>query len=424
MKRGRLVQSVSRYPSLELVFTEPVLPGRAGLRVPHARQTHRRCRWAARSVRQGGRASPRRHPPGAACCRRCSRGWRRRCERASTPTRRTAGRSRRSTGRPTPEPCARWTCARSARGGRRPRRVSSSRWWCSGTGPVTSVRSGRPRNRCSTPFPRCSASPPISTTARRRRSSGARRSTWPERAPRATGSAGSVHLATFGSFVQAHRGQAERVHNALLEQIRAATAAQQQQADAPLQHQPRPPRVLDLYGGSGAIALSLAAAGAVVHLVESFAPAVAHAEAAAKEQNLSLTAECGDVATALRSILERGRPLRRRGGEPAAPGDERYRARVGRSARGARHRLRVVRSRHAGARPRSLHPPRVHDLAPPSARHDPAHRRGGDGGQSCGASRWRRRGWSTRTPRCSSSTRGRTSRPRGSMVAAVGTAAR
>ena len=105
---------------------------------------------------------------------------------------------------------------------------------------------------------------------------------------------GSVHLATFGSFVQAHRGQAERVHGALLEQIRGATGT----AAAP--------RVLDLYGGSGAIALSLAAAGATVHLVESFAPAVAHAEAAAREQKLALTAECGDVATALRSILERG----------------------------------------------------------------------------------------------------------------------
>ncbi len=112
---------------------------------------------------------------------------------------------------------------------------------------------------------------------------------------------GSVHLATFGSFVQAHRGQAERVHGALLEQIRAATGI-----GANGGAKDRAPRVLDLYGGSGAIALSLAAAGATVHLVESFAPAVAHAEAAAKEQNLSLTAECGDVATALRSILERG----------------------------------------------------------------------------------------------------------------------
>jgi 23S rRNA (uracil1939-C5)-methyltransferase len=112
---------------------------------------------------------------------------------------------------------------------------------------------------------------------------------------------GSVHLATFGSFVQAHRGQAERVHGALLEQIRgaaASTTAANGVAAAP--------RVLDLYGGSGAIALSLAAAWATVHLVESFAPAVAHAEAAAREQKLPLTAECGDVATALRSILERG----------------------------------------------------------------------------------------------------------------------
>ncbi len=42
--------------------------------------------------------------------------------------------------------------------------------------------------------------------------------------------------------------------------------------------------VSDLYAGSGAIALGLATAGANVHLVESFAPAVAHAKQAAEER--------------------------------------------------------------------------------------------------------------------------------------------
>ena len=100
----------------------------------------------------------------------------------------------------------------------------------------------------------------------------------------------SVHLATFGSFVQAHRGQAGRVH-ALLAEVVGLSA----RTKAP----GRKPRMLDLYGGSGAIALGLAAAGASVRLVESFAPAVAQARAAAKAQGRDVEAECADVAAAL-----------------------------------------------------------------------------------------------------------------------------
>jgi 23S rRNA (uracil1939-C5)-methyltransferase len=66
------------------------------------------------------------------------------------------------------------------------------------------------------------------------------------------------------------------------------------------------PRVLDLYGGSGAIALGLAAAGATVTLVESFPPAAQQAQAAADEQHLPLRTECAEVAAALRSFKERG----------------------------------------------------------------------------------------------------------------------
>jgi 23S rRNA (uracil1939-C5)-methyltransferase len=105
----------------------------------------------------------------------------------------------------------------------------------------------------------------------------------------------STHLATYGSFVQAHRGQAARVHALLVEAIGIAKATAQG----------RPLRVLDLYGGSGAIALGLAAAGAKVHLVESFAPAVAHAQQAAAQQKLDVGAECADVATALQRASER-----------------------------------------------------------------------------------------------------------------------
>lgn len=65
------------------------------------------------------------------------------------------------------------------------------------------------------------------------------------------------HLATFGAFVQAHRGQARKVHELLVRGLELG----------------RGDNVLDLYGGSGAIGLALAANGADVHLVESFAPA-------------------------------------------------------------------------------------------------------------------------------------------------------
>jgi 23S rRNA (uracil1939-C5)-methyltransferase len=107
-------------------------------------------------------------------------------------------------------------------------------------------------------------------------------------APDRTGA--SVHVATFGSFVQAHRGQAERVHALLAAAIGLGRGAP---AGA------RPPRILDLYGGSGAIGLALAAAGARVVLVESFAPAVEQAAAAARAQGLEVEAVCSDVATAL-----------------------------------------------------------------------------------------------------------------------------
>jgi 23S rRNA (uracil1939-C5)-methyltransferase len=104
----------------------------------------------------------------------------------------------------------------------------------------------------------------------------------------------SFQLATFGSFVQAHRGQAERVHRLL--------------ADAVASCRPvgRAPRVLDLYGGSGGIALALAAAGAHVRLIESFAPAAAQARRAALEQSLDVDALGSDVTAALRSSCELG----------------------------------------------------------------------------------------------------------------------
>ena len=109
----------------------------------------------------------------------------------------------------------------------------------------------------------------------------------------------SVHLATFGSFVQAHRGQAARVHSLLTEGLGLGPRGALN---------PRRMRVLDLYGGSGAIALGLAAAGAYVRSIESFAPAAAQARAAAAAQGFDMEVECGDVTTALRAcVTERER---------------------------------------------------------------------------------------------------------------------
>jgi 23S rRNA (uracil1939-C5)-methyltransferase len=97
---------------------------------------------------------------------------------------------------------------------------------------------------------------------------------------------GTHHLASFGSFVQAHREQAARIHNIITEEVRALEA---QAGGAKV-------RVLDLYGGSGAISLAVARAGAKVTLVESFSSAAANARAAAQAQGFDIDVRPGDVA--------------------------------------------------------------------------------------------------------------------------------
>lgn len=102
--------------------------------------------------------------------------------------------------------------------------------------------------------------------------------------------------ASYGSFVQAHRGQAERVHASLLDLLGL---------DHPREEgQPRR-EVLDLYGGAGGIALAIAHAGASVHLVESSPASASHAGAAARAQGLELRAEAADVVSALRRLDEK-----------------------------------------------------------------------------------------------------------------------
>jgi 23S rRNA (uracil1939-C5)-methyltransferase len=100
--------------------------------------------------------------------------------------------------------------------------------------------------------------------------------------------AGSAYqLASYGSFVQAHRGQAERIGALLGEGLARASLRSSL-------------RLLDLYGGSGALSLSLAKSGAKVTLVESFPPAAAAAARAAELQRISdFTVKVGDAARVL-----------------------------------------------------------------------------------------------------------------------------
>jgi 23S rRNA (uracil1939-C5)-methyltransferase len=101
--------------------------------------------------------------------------------------------------------------------------------------------------------------------------------------------------------VQAHRGQAARVHALLADAVGVPLArarAGEKLASGP--------RVLDLYAGSGSIGLALAAAGASVVLVESFAPASGQSAEAARAQGLDVEAVCGDAAETLRGYAERG----------------------------------------------------------------------------------------------------------------------
>jgi 23S rRNA (uracil1939-C5)-methyltransferase len=74
--------------------------------------------------------------------------------------------------------------------------------------------------------------------------------------------AGTRRIATPGAFVQAHPAQAERI----VQHIAEAFERRLQGLEGR--------RVLDVYGGSGAIGLALAARGAAVTLVESHASAV------------------------------------------------------------------------------------------------------------------------------------------------------
>jgi 23S rRNA (uracil1939-C5)-methyltransferase len=105
----------------------------------------------------------------------------------------------------------------------------------------------------------------------------------------------TYHYATYGSFVQGHRGQAA----ALSEQICRELATRLQGL--------RGRSILELFAGAGALGLRLCEQGAKVSLVERYGPALEQAQRAAAEQGLTgLAAISGDADEVLRGLLAAG----------------------------------------------------------------------------------------------------------------------
>ena len=97
---------------------------------------------------------------------------------------------------------------------------------------------------------------------------------------------GPYHLAAHGAFTQAHLGQANAAHRAIEAQLAALSARS----------------VLELYAGSGALSLRLAASGFELTAVDAFGPALAHAEHAARAQKLALRTRVAQSERALRDL--------------------------------------------------------------------------------------------------------------------------
>jgi 23S rRNA (uracil1939-C5)-methyltransferase len=110
------------------------------------------------------------------------------------------------------------------------------------------------------------------------------------------------HYAAPGAFTQTHPGQARWLHRAIervLGELSTQPAGLRPLAGLGL---------LELYAGSGALALRLAARGANVTHVESFEPAVKLTERAAHEQGIAMRALASDAASALKLLVrERAR---------------------------------------------------------------------------------------------------------------------
>jgi 23S rRNA (uracil1939-C5)-methyltransferase len=100
-------------------------------------------------------------------------------------------------------------------------------------------------------------------------------------------------LVSHTSFLHVHRGQADALYRLLLTIVKDALGENKG-------------RILDLYGGTGAIALTLAQLGHQATLVESYPPAAALASRAAQAQRLPVEVVTGDVASVTKALAVAG----------------------------------------------------------------------------------------------------------------------
>lgn len=98
------------------------------------------------------------------------------------------------------------------------------------------------------------------------------------------------HLAVPGGFVQAHAAQAGRLYGAIEAELAKRLGAL------------RGRRILELYAGSGALALRLAAKGAQISASDSYQPNIERLESTARAQGLALHAEATSAEAALAQI--------------------------------------------------------------------------------------------------------------------------
>lgn len=103
--------------------------------------------------------------------------------------------------------------------------------------------------------------------------------------------AAPYHYVSHGSFVQAHREVASAIQHRVVKALRDANVDP-------------PARVLELYAGSGALALLLAQEGFDVTAVESFGPACEQAREAAREQKLRLKVVSANAAAGAQRSFE------------------------------------------------------------------------------------------------------------------------